>query len=353
MSCPTSRFSAGALVLLSITAGCNGSNHSKITSTSEGARTPTISASAQPETTAEVPTVAGPVSYESAEAAFNKRQYQDATQLFTAYTSGSPDNPWGYYMLGMASWKAGQPEKAIEAFDRSLQLDPGHRKSLFNSSRVLLDTGKPKDALDRVEKALALEPLSNEGLRLLGRARYGLGDIDGAIEAYHRALVVDDRDVWSMNNLGLIYIQQDRSCEALPPLARAVELRSNAPVFQNNLGMALERSGYPRAAANAYEAALAVDSSYGKASVGLTRVTGNAQQPESTTVDLVALSNQFQAEIEQWRGNRQPTDSSTVVASSTTDSNQVSADTGIDSVVVGGRMVSDTLDECAGEEGQQ
>jgi predicted Zn-dependent protease len=152
MSRPASRFPAAALVLLSITAGCNGSNHSKITSTSEGARTPTVSASAEPETTAEVPTVTGPVSYEWAEAAFNKRQYQDATQLFTAYTSGSPDNPWGYYMLGMASWKAGQPEKAIEAFDRSLQLDPGHRKSLFNSSRVLLDTGKPKDALDRVER---------------------------------------------------------------------------------------------------------------------------------------------------------------------------------------------------------
>jgi tetratricopeptide (TPR) repeat protein len=350
MSRPASHFPAAALVLLSMT-GCNGSNHSKITSTSEGARTPTISATAQPETTAEVPTVMGSVSYESAEAAFNKRQYQEATQLFTAYTSGSPDNAWGYYMLGLASWKAGQPEKAIEAFDRSLQLDPGHRKSLFNSSRVLLDTGKPKDALDRIEKALALEPLSNEGLRLLGRARYELGDIDGAIESYHRALVVDDRDVWSMNNLGLIYIQQDRSCEALPPLARAVELRSNAPVFQNNLGMALERSGYPRAAASAYEAALAVDSTYGKASVGLTRVTGNAQQPESTTVDLGALSNQFQAEIEQWRGNRQATDS--VVGSSTTDSSQVSVDTGIDSVVVGGGMVSDTLDECAGEEDQQ
>jgi predicted Zn-dependent protease len=353
MSRPASHFSAAALVLLSLTAGCRGSDHSKITSTSEGSRTPTVSASAVAESTAEAPAVTGPVSYQSAEEAFNKGQYQDATQLFTAYTNGSPDNPWGYYMLGLASWKAGQPEKAIEAFDHSLQLDPTHRKSLFNSSRVLLDTGKPKDALDRIEKALALEPLSNEGLRLLGRARYGLGDIDGAVEAYHRALVVDDRDVWSMNNLGLIYIQQDRSCEALPPLARAVELRSKAPVFQNNLGMALERSGYPRAAASAYEAALAVDSTYGKASVGLTRVTGDAQQPESTTVDLVALSNQFQAEIEQWRGNSQATDSSTIAALSTADSNQVSVGTGIDSVVVGGRMVSDTLDECAGEEAQQ
>ena len=51
------------------------------------------------------------------------------------------------------------------------------------------------------------------------------------------------QDVWAMNNLGYIYIQQGRSDAALPPLARAVEIRSNVPVFQNNLGMALERSG--------------------------------------------------------------------------------------------------------------
>ena len=75
-----------------------------------------------------------------------------------------------------------------------------------------------------------------------------------AIDAYQRALAVDDHDVWSMNNLGLIYIEQGRSPEALPALARAVELRGNSPVFQNNLGTALERSGYPVAAAKAYEA---------------------------------------------------------------------------------------------------
>jgi predicted Zn-dependent protease len=352
MSRPLTSLPVATLVLITLATGCNKSDHAKITSTSEGARTPTVSATANPETTAEAPAATGPVSYETAEGAFNKRQYREAAELFTAYTTGTPDNPWGYYMLGMSSWKAGQPEKALEAFDQSLKLDPSHRKSLFNSSRVLLETGKAKDALGRIEKALELEPLSNEGLRLLGRARDEVGDIEGAIEAYHRALVVDDRDVWSMNNLGLIYIQEDRSCEALPPLARAVELRNNAPVFQNNLGMALERSGYPRAAASAYEAALAVDSTYNKASVGLSRVTSNAQPPESTTVDLVALSQSFQSDIESWRGSGQKSDSSAVADPETVDSSKVSVDTITDSISVGGRAVSDTLDDCAGEEGE-
>ena len=191
--------------------------------------------------------------------------------------------------------------------------------------------------------------MSNEGLRLLGRARYEAGDVDGAIGAYHQALSIDERDVWSMNNLGLIYIQQDRSAEALPPLARAVELRGNSPVFQNNLGTALERSGYPTAAAQAYEAAIAVDSTYAKASVGLARVTSGGQKAETTPVDLAALSSQFQASIETWRG-AEAIDSSTATVVTVSDSSTVSSDTVSDSVLVSGRIVSDSLEECESEE---
>jgi tetratricopeptide (TPR) repeat protein len=335
--------------LVPFAAGCSGSSHSK--TTSAGAKMPTVSASSNSPTSEAVGTGSAatvPISYESAESAFRGGRYPEATELFTVYTRNNPDNAWGYYMLGLSSWKAGEHEKAGAAFDRALQLDPSHRKSLFNSSRVLLETGRPQEALERIEKGLSLEPISNEGLRLLGRVRYELGKIDEAIEAYHRALAIDDRDVWSMNNLGLIYIQRDRSCDALPPLARAVELRGNAPVFQNNLGTALERSGYPTAAAQAYEAAIGVDSSYGKAAVALARVTSSGQKPESSPVDLVRLSQQFQAEIETWRGSTAEADSS--AASDQTVSDTTGPVSTIDdSTVAGGSMVSDTLEECASE----
>ena len=95
------------------------------------------------------------------------------------------------------------------------------------------------------------------GLRLKGRAHHELGQIPEAIDAYQRAIALDDRDVWAMNNLGYLYIQQGRSDAALPPLARAVELRGNVPVFQNNFGTALERSGHFVDRAEAYQAALA------------------------------------------------------------------------------------------------
>jgi Flp pilus assembly protein TadD len=155
--------------------------------------------------------------------------------------------------------------------------------------------------------------------------------VDEAIAAYHRALALDDRDVWSMNNLGLIYIDQDRSSEALGPLARAVELRSTAPVFQNNLGMALERSGHTAAAAKAYEAAIGLDSTYRKASASLARIAAGTQEPDSASVDLAALAQQFQDEIVGWRGSVEVRDS--IVGLS-------------DSSVASVEAVTDTTEDC-------
>ena len=146
-------------------------------------------------------------------------------------------------MLGLSTWKTGDHTRALEAFDAALRLDPSHRKSLLNSARVLLETSRPQDALERIEQALAIEPLSAEGLRLKGRAHYELGQFDRGDRCLPAGPGARRPDVWAMNNLGYLYIQQGRSDAALPPLARAVELRGNVPVFQNNFATALERVG--------------------------------------------------------------------------------------------------------------
>jgi predicted Zn-dependent protease len=320
MSRSTSRFSPIAAALL-IAACSSGGKVAKSTPTATttsgttvttGAATTSTPGSEQPTPIA-IATVVP--SYGDAERAFHRGRYEEAATMFAAYTESEPENAWGQYMLGLSSWKIGQHTRALEAFDAALRLDPSHRKSLLNSARVLLETSRPEDALERVERALAIEPMSADALRLKGRAHYELGHYPEAIEAYERALALDDRDVWAMNNLGYLYIQQGRSDAALLPLARAVELRGNVPVFQNNFGTALERSGHFVAAGEAYQAALTADSTYEKAAVGLERVKVHGARSDSSSVDAAALSREFQAQIEQWR-TRSVTADSTSAADS-------------------------------------
>jgi Flp pilus assembly protein TadD len=67
-------------------------------------------------------------------------------------------------------------------------------------------------------------------------------------------------------------IDVGRFTDAVQPLTQAVQLDSTIPMFSNNLGIALERSGQLTAAAAAYRGALAADSGYARAKVSLARV---------------------------------------------------------------------------------
>jgi Flp pilus assembly protein TadD len=249
----------------------------------------------------ERPQTAREVSYEEAEAAYNDKRYEDAVELFSCYADQKGENPWGFYMLGLSAWKAGENERAEAAFARAIELDPRHVKSFINLSRVLLETGRPDEAMEKIDSALAIDPRSNTAYRLKGRASALLGDKDDAIAAYRKAIEIDDKDAWSMNNLALIYIQAGRFGDALPPLARAAEIETGEPIFFNNLGMSLEGTGRFRAAEDAYRSAVALDGSYGKAETNLARIDGVAEDPGVEPVTLEALALSFVEEIASWR----------------------------------------------------
>src|SRR5437879_4784682 len=105
---------------------------------------------------------------------------------------------------------AGSVVAAVNASTLALGKDASHVKSHINLSRVLIEQGRARDALPHVEAALAIDSTSGETVRLLGRVKRELGDSAGAITAYKRAIVLDEGDVWWMNNLAKLYIVQGK-----------------------------------------------------------------------------------------------------------------------------------------------
>ena len=305
------------LIIVSVVAGCGDDNTNKTTRKVARKTTPSISnqppASSAPKAVpadTEVavkkaepkkPELPKTVAYEDAEAAYNNRQYATAVQLFTIYTENKDQNPWGFYMLGLSAWKAGDLEYAEESFDKSLALAPGHVKSLLNLSRVYLDTGRASEALVKIDEAIDIDPGSSVASRLKGRALDQLGRKDEAIEAYRHAVSIDENDAWSMNNMALIMIGQGDYEEALYPLARATEIDSNRAFFWNNLGMALERTGQFRAAERAYSHAFEADDGHEKAYANLVRVQSVDEEPGIEAIDLGAYAQRFIEKMEDWK----------------------------------------------------
>ncbi len=72
-------------------------------------------------------------------------------------------------------------------------------------------------------------------------------------------------------------------------------------IFQNNLGVALERSGHYRAAADAYRLAFSLDETHQKAQGNLVRVEGLEEKSGLAPIDLGAVARSFVEEVEGWR----------------------------------------------------
>jgi len=244
-----------------------------------------------------------PVTYAGADSAYRTKRYSDAVSGFTSYTRTKPSNPFGFYMLGLSAWKSGDLKTAEQAFRQALSLDSTHVKSYLNLSRVQIEAGQPDSALVTIEQALRVDETSSEAYRLQGRAHDALGESAAAVKSYHEALSLAPQDVWSMNNLGLSLIHQGAFDDALRPLARAVQIEPGVATFQNNLGMALERTGHFSSAADAYRSAVSIDSTFSKASANLQRVQSLKEDPNTPTLDLKVLAQQFEQQIRDWNEN--------------------------------------------------
>ena len=233
--------------------------------------------------------VKGPVSFADGEAAFQSRNYGEATKLFEQYTQRRPDNPWGHYMLGLSAWKSGDLVKSEESFETALRIDPKHMKSLVNLSRVLIEQKRYDDAIGKLTTAGEVDPESATVPRLMARAHSAKGEFEQAVDAYRRAIALDGSDAWSMNNLGMLYLERGFVEDALAYLAKAVQMNENVAAFHNNLGMALEHQGRFVAAATAYKGALTADPGYKKAKQNLVRVEAVKAGPEEP-FDLAAVA---------------------------------------------------------------
>jgi tetratricopeptide (TPR) repeat protein len=240
--------------------------------------------------------------FESADAAFHAGDFKAAAEMYKTQEDTVPGDGYVQYMLGLSSWKAGDFTGAKEAFDKSIERDPKFAKAYFNEARVLLDLKRVPEAVEMITKGRDIDSTSSDGWRLTARAKIAGGDVDGGIATYRELLMRDETDVWGLSNYGMLLFDGGQFEEALGPLARAVQLRPTAPVFLNELGMALEKAGHPVAALHRYELAVEHDSTYLKAVKNVERLKPTVSDSTAPAeVDVTAIADQFRQTVQSWR----------------------------------------------------
>lgn len=78
-----------------------------------------------------------------------------------ARVAANPDDPRAWRMLGRIYEKSGAGPQAVEAFERSVELDPQNAASRFDLGKALLAAGKIKPAAGHLREAVQAAPESN------------------------------------------------------------------------------------------------------------------------------------------------------------------------------------------------
>lgn len=188
------------------------------------------------------------------------QQYQKSTQAYQVVTRLTPDSALGFGGLGAAYWMLGDTEKALEAYETSLQLKPS-RQAYTNIGLSYYYAGQFEKAVSMHQKALEYAP---DDHRVWGRLAENYRFIQGkeglAKEAYQRAaelaqvnLGINEEDWLTRATLGLYYAHLDRHKHAMAMLEEAIEQSQRNPEVLYLYALALLKQGDKEGALDALE----------------------------------------------------------------------------------------------------
>jgi Flp pilus assembly protein TadD len=106
-----------------------------------------------------------------------------------------------------------------------------------------LAQGRPEEARGALEKALRYKPSNQRARNLLGLSLFKLGELERAEQIYRGLIEDHPADPTLRVNLGLVFLKQNASAEAVRCFETALDLTPTHQKAQNYLGLALAQKG--------------------------------------------------------------------------------------------------------------
>jgi len=141
-----------------------------------------------------------------------------------------------YYRGNFALYGNGDPEKAIELFNKALKLDPDFVLAHYDIAVAYRKQGELDLCILEYEKVLKIHPNFPSALSNLGGQYFRKGETEKAVKLFRRAIDVYPNFIQALSNLGASLNKLGRTEEAIPNLEKALALNPEFAVTYYNLG---------------------------------------------------------------------------------------------------------------------
>jgi tetratricopeptide (TPR) repeat protein len=116
-----------------------------------------------------------------------KKMYAEAVPVLTRVTELTPSFPASYFELGVCYRNLGEPAKALESYQKNMELDASNTDSAYNAGLILFETNRVDEAMVLFQRGLAVKPADAELLEMAGRCYVHQAKFDLAVEHLEKA----------------------------------------------------------------------------------------------------------------------------------------------------------------------
>ena len=181
---------------------------------------------------------------------------QKAVNSYNKAIQLKPDYAEGYYNCGNVLSLQGKLDEALQSYDKAIELKPDYAGAHYNRGNALGQLGQLDEALKSYDKAIQLKPDYAEVHSNHGTTLQQLGQLDEALKSYGKAIQLKPDYAEAYYNRGNVLRLQGKLDEALQSYDKAIQLKPDYAEAYTNRGNVLEQIGLPGEAIGSYDKAI-------------------------------------------------------------------------------------------------
>jgi len=176
--------------------------------------------------------------YSLAEALWRSGKFDLAEQIYKRLAEINAQDATVYYGQIVKMYdEAKQNEKAIEAAQKIVEINPQSELAIYNLGIMYFKIERYEEAIAQFRRCLEISPNYTLAWFNLGFSYYNLKRYPESIEAYKKFVEISPDDPSGWLNIGIGYMMLKQFENSLQPMEKAVELNPNNAAAQFNLAV--------------------------------------------------------------------------------------------------------------------
>lgn len=155
---------------------------------------------------------------------FARGNYSQIVAFASQQTPADIQDGWTAYRIGEAYYQLGQPQAALDWFDRTLSLQPYHLEVMEKKGATLIDLQRLPEAIQLLQQVLSEDPKRPVAMLNLGYIAALQGNFARANSFYDQAIALDPDYEQALLNKAAILLAQRQLPEARRYLERVIRI---------------------------------------------------------------------------------------------------------------------------------